>query len=250
MESELIAWLRRRVPGSSLLKVGLGDDAAVLDWANRRDGVLTVDMLMDGVDFRLSEVDARRVGHKALGVNLSDLAAVAARPVAAVVALALPRRGGMQLARRLYEGLIPLAERFGLVIAGGDVNSWDAPLAISVTLLGETTSRGPLCRHGARPGDWIVVTGAFGGSLLGKHLDVEPRVDEALLLHQRYELHAAIDVSDGLALDLSRLAGESGCGAGVRTADVPIAPAAHQIAAGGSGERRWNTRCTTAKILS
>ena len=89
----------------------------------------------------------------------------------------------MDLAIALYEGMLPLAEQYELAIAGGDTNSWDGPLAISITLLGEVTGRGPLRRGGAQPGDRIVVTGSFGGSILGRHLDFEPRVHEALLLH-------------------------------------------------------------------
>jgi len=92
------------------------------------------------------------------------------------------------------------------------------------------TPRGPLRRGGAQVGDQILVTGALGGSMLGHHLDFEPRVREALLLHERYTLHAGMDVSDGLALDLSRLAAESGVGAALRLSDVPIAPAAEQWA--------------------
>ena len=118
-----------------------------------------------------------------------------------------------------------------MAIAGGDTNSWDGPLVLSVTLLGTTTPRGPLCRGGARPGDWIVVTGAFGGSILGRHLDFEPRVAEALLLAERYRLHAGIDASDGLSLDLSRVATESGCGAMVDLASVPVAEDARRLAA-------------------
>ena len=115
------------------------------------------------------------MGRKALAANLSDLAAMAARPLAGVVALALPRQGGMDLAVALYEGMLPLAEQYDLAIAGGDTNSWDGPLAISITLLGAVTGRGPLRRGGARPGDRILVTGSFGGSILGRHLDFEPR---------------------------------------------------------------------------
>jgi thiamine-monophosphate kinase len=231
MESDLIAYLRQRIGPHPRLRLGIGDDAAVLDIAGIDGCVMTVDMLMDGVDFELAEIDARRAGRKALAVNLSDLAAMAAEPLAGVVALALPRSGGMELAVALYEGLLPLAERFGLAIAGGDTNSWDGPLAVSVTLLGRVTARGPLLRAGARPGDDILVTGALGGSILGRHLDFEPRVDEALRLHADFELHAGIDVSDGLALDLSRLAAESGCGAVLELDAVPIHADAVQLAA-------------------
>jgi len=230
MESDFIAYLRQRIPDHPLLRVAIGDDAAVLSVPDNGQCVVTVDMLMDRVDFDLAVADPRRAGRKALAVNLSDLAAMASRPLAGVVALALPRSGGMELAVALYDGMIPLAERYGLAIAGGDTNSWDSPLAISVTLLGTVTDRGPLRRNGARPGDRIVVTGSFGGSILGRHFDFEPRVEESLLLAERFDLHAGIDVSDGLSLDLSRLCRESGCGAVLETSAVPISADAYRLA--------------------
>src|SRR5207244_13065635 len=112
---------------------------------------------------------------------------------------------------------------------GGDVNVWEHPLCGSVTVLGQPTAKGPLRRSGARVGDWILVTGSLGGSILGHHLDFEPRLAEALLLHERYLLHAGMDLSDGLALDLSRLADESGVGAVLRLTDIPVSPAAEQL---------------------
>ena len=230
MESELIAHLRKVLPAHPLLKLGPGDDAAVLRVADLEECVVTVDLLTDHVDFELSEVAAQRVGRKLLAVNLSDLAAMASRPLAAVIALVLPRAGGMRLAVELYEGLLPLAERYGVIIAGGDTNSWDGPLAASVTLLGAVTEHGPLRRDGARPGDRIVVTGQFGGSILGRHLDFEPRVGEALLLAERYRLHAGIDCSDGLSIDLNHVVEESGCGAVVRPDAVPVAEDAYRLA--------------------
>lgn len=229
MESEFIAWLRTRLPSHPRLRLGLGDDAAVLRLGG--DCVVTTDLLTDGVDFVLAACDPVRVGRKALAVNLSDLAAMAARPVAAVVSLALPRQGAQELAVRLYEGLLPLAEKYETAVAGGDTNTWDGPLAISVTALGEPTGRGVLTRAGARPGDEILVTGAFGGSILGRHFDFEPRVGEALRLHEAYRLHAATDVSDGLSLDLSHLCEESGCGAEVNLAAIPVHPDSHRLSA-------------------
>ena len=231
MESEFVAWLRTRLPAHERLRLGPGDDAALLRLGDRASCVVTVDLLTDGVDFHVGQAGPRRIGHKSLAVNLSDLAAMAARPIAAVVALALPRRGGRELAEGLYEGMLPLAEKFDVVIAGGDTNSWDGPLVVSITAIGEVTSDGPLLRSGAVPGDQIVVTGTFGGSILGRHLDFTPRVDEALKLNALYDLHAGIDVSDGLSIDLSRIAVESGCGAVITEAHVPIAPAAEQLAA-------------------
>ena len=98
MERDLIRWLRERLPPHPLLRLGLGDDAAVLDVANVAECVVTVDMLTDHVDFELSKIDPRRAGRKCLAANLSDLAAMAARPLAGAVALALPRQGAMELA--------------------------------------------------------------------------------------------------------------------------------------------------------
>jgi len=235
MEAEFLAWLRSRLPPHPRLTLGPGDDAALvrLGGASQSAGaecVVTVDMLSDGVDFELEGIDPRRAGRKCLAVNLSDIAAMAARPVAAVVGLLLPRPGALKLAQELYEGILPLAEQYDVAIAGGDTNTWEHPLAVSVTVFGEPPPRGSLLRSGAQVGDWILVTGALGGSLLGHHLDFEPRVREALLLVERYTLHAGIDVSDGLTLDLARLAAESGVGAALRLADIPIAPAADRLA--------------------
>lgn len=229
MEADLIAHLRRRLPSHPLLRLGLGDDAAVLRMAEIDECVLTVDMMMDQIDFELSRVDPRRVGRKALAINLSDLAAMASKPLAGVVALALPRSGGMNLAVELYEGMLPLAEEFDMAIAGGDTNSWNGPLVISVTLLGEVTAQGALQRSGAKPGDRLLVTGSLGGSILGRQFDFQPRVHEALLLMRKYELHAGMDISDGLAIDLARLTAESGCGAVVWTDAVPIAADAYRL---------------------
>ncbi|HEY2760670.1 MAG TPA: thiamine-phosphate kinase [Pirellulales bacterium] len=230
MESDFIRWLRETLPPHPLLKLGIGDDAAILATAGRADIVISTDLLADGIDFELGRDDPRRVGHKALAVNLSDLAAMAARPLAAVIALNLPRAGGLELAKELYRGLLPLGEKHHLAIAGGDTNSWDGKLVVSVTVFGEVTPDGPLRRSGAQPGDRIIVTGSFGGSILGRHLDVEPRVDEALQLNQRYILHAGIDSSDGLSIDLWRLCEASHCGAIVDIDKIPIAPAAVELA--------------------
>lgn len=230
METDFLAWLAERLSPHPCLKLGPGDDAAVLDLGQRPQCVVTVDLLTDGVDFRLGETSSARIGRKALAVNFSDMAAMAARPLAAVVALALPRAGALELAMDLYQGILPLAAQFQTAIAGGDTNTWDGPLAISVTLIGQVTDRGVLRRDGARPGDAIVVSGDFGGSILGKHCDFHPRVDEALLLNERFDLRAGMDVSDGLSLDLSRLCQASRCGAVLDVAAIPVSPAAHELA--------------------
>ena len=231
MELAFISHLRTRLPTHPFLRIGPGDDAAVLAAMGERDIVVTTDLLTDGVHFELASTDPRRIGHKALGVTLSDLAAMAAEPVAVVISWALPRsRERLGLAIELYEGMLPLAERFGVAIAGGDTNTWEGPLVICVTALGKTTPRGPLLRSGAQPGDRLLVTGELGGSILGRHLDCEPRVREVLLLHERYDLRAGMDISDGLALDLSRMCEASGVGAIVDVDRVPASAAADELA--------------------
>jgi thiamine-monophosphate kinase len=236
MELEFIRWLREHVPMHPRAELGLSDDAAVISLAGRSNIVVTTDSLTDGVDFVLGKDDPRRIGRQALGVNLSDLAAMAAEPLAAVISLILPRggngtNGALQLAVSLYEGLLPLAAEFDMAIAGGDTNTYGGPLVLSVTALGQLTERGPLTRSGGRAGDWLLVTGALGGSILGHLFDFTPRVREALVLHNRYDLHAGIDISDGLALDLSRLASASDCGGVIFSDQVPISEDAHRLAA-------------------
>jgi thiamine-monophosphate kinase len=188
--------------------------------------LVTTDMLLEGSCFRLAEAGPRRVGRKAMAVNLSDIAAMAGRPLAAVIAFAFARGTTDAVAQDLFIGAKAMADAFDTAIIGGDTNAWDGPLAISVTLIGETTARGPVCRHGARPGDRLYVTGPLGGSSRGKHLDFTPRVAEALELHERLDLRAMIDISDGFALDLHRLCAASGCGARVRAEWIPVADAA------------------------
>jgi thiamine-monophosphate kinase len=228
-EFEFIDWLRRRTPAANRVAVGPGDDAAVLDWPGGRQCVVTTDMLLEGSCFRLRDAGPRRVGRKAMSVNLSDIAAMAAVPVAAVVSVGLPRQGGRALAEDLYLGLREVADRFATPIIGGDTNSWEGPLVISVTLLGEATPRGPVLRSGARPGDRLLVTGPLGGSILGKHLDFTPRVHEALRLHETASLHAMIDLSDGLAADVGKLCAESRCGAVLHADAIPISDDARRM---------------------
>jgi thiamine-monophosphate kinase len=228
-EFAFIDWLRRRTPSAERVVIGPGDDTAALTWPGDALCLVTTDMLLEGSCFRLAEAGPRRVGRKAMSANLSDLAAMAGRPVAAVVSVGLPRHGGRALAEELYHGLREVADAFETAIVGGDTNSWDGPLVVSVTLFGEAVPPGPVRRSGAKVGDWLMVTGAFGGSILGKHLDFTPRVREALALHGAVRLHAMIDVSDGLGRDVWHLCEESGCGAVLRAEAVPIDPAAQRL---------------------
>jgi thiamine-monophosphate kinase len=228
-EFAFINWLRKRTPSSPQVLIGPGDDAAALGLTAGVPCLVTTDMLLEGSCFNLADAGPRRVGRKAMAVNLSDIAAMAGRPVAAFISAGLPRKGGRRLAEELYLGLREVADQFDTVIAGGDTNTWDGPLVISVTIVGQAQGRGPVRRSGARPGDWILATGEFGGSILGKHLDFTPRIQEASRLHELAEIHAMIDVSDGLTADLHHICEESGCGAIVLAEAVPVSAASLSI---------------------
>jgi thiamine-monophosphate kinase len=234
-EFALIDWIRQRAQSlrSPHTKLAIGDDCAIMNVAPNASLLLTTDMLMDSRHFRLQHDGPERAGYKALAVNLSDIAAMAGVPRAALVAVALPQNGASELGRGIYAGMESLAERFHVDLVGGDTNAWNGPLVICVTLLGEATVRGPVRRSGALPGDVILVTGPLGGSLhKDRHLRPEPRVAEALALHERAPLHAMIDISDGLASDLAHILTESGgLGAVLDELEIPIHPDARDLSA-------------------
>lgn len=227
-ELALIDWIRAHVTRAPECQLSIGDDCAI--WhPSGAPLLLTTDVVMEGVDFRLDDTSPRLIGRKALAVNLSDIAAMAGRPRAALVGVALPKSRGFEFACELHAGMQALADEFDMAIIGGDTNTWDGPLVVSVTLMGEATERGAVRRSGARPGDWLFVTGELGGSLRGHHLTFAPRVREALELHRSVDLHAMIDLSDGLAADLHHLLDESHVGATIVAEKLPISAAARQM---------------------
>ncbi|QDT36211.1 thiamine-phosphate kinase [Stratiformator vulcanicus] len=233
-EFDLIDFIAARAAPAANVPVGIGDDAAVIRTPNGDELLVACDTILEGTHFRIPEHDPRLIGRKSLAVNLSDIAAMAGRPTAAFVGLSLRR--GRRFAEELMEGLIELAAEFDVSIAGGDTTSWDGPLAITVTALGEPTGAGPVLRSGAKPGDVLYVTGPLGRSFeTGHHLSFRPRVAEAIRLHQSIPIHAMIDISDGLLSDLGHLCRASGVGAAIDLASVPRrdgAPIAEAISTG------------------
>jgi thiamine-monophosphate kinase len=226
-EFALIDWIRDREasrPTGAWTRLGIGDDCAILGVGATSDLLVTTDMLLDGRHFRLAQDGPEAVGYKAMGVNLSDIAAMAGIPRAAVVAVALPKATAVEVAQGLHAGMSAMAERFGVDLVGGDTNAWDCRLVVTVTVLGEATVRGAVRRSGARQGDVILVTGPLGGSLAsGRHLRPEPRIVEALALHESAPIHAMIDLSDGLSSDLGHILDESGGLGAILDADaIPI----------------------------
>ncbi len=253
-EFGLISWIRDHVARQSPLPavtLGIGDDSAAVRLASSlspdSECLVAVDMLLEGVHFETATATPQQIGRKALAVNLSDIAAMAGTPIAAVVSVSLPRRLSPEFARDLHAGLADLAAQFDVALVGGDTNVWDGPLVISVTVLGRPPEGGSVLRSGAQVGDAILVTGQLGGSLSGHHLDFTPRVQEARLISEAVALHSMIDISDGLAADLHHILEESGVGAILHAPAVPISAAAIQ-AAGAAGQS--GTRSALDRALS
>ena len=223
-EFQLIDWIRQRSSPHPQVPIGIGDDAALLAPMPGEVVIVTTDRLLDGRHVLVGQAAPELIGRKALAVNLSDIAAMGGRPIAAFISWALPRHGGRDLAQSLFAGMLTLAEEFHVAIAGGDTNSWDGSLVINVTLVGETVGGRRILRSGAKPGDSIFVTGPVGGSLGGRHLTFTPRVRESLDLVQRVQVSAMLDLSDGIASDLRHILTQSGVGATLEARSIPIHP--------------------------
>ncbi len=253
-EDELVAAIRAVLSGAvEGVHIGIGDDAAVVD-AGSGWQVLTTDMLIEGVHFDRASISARDLGAKSIVVNVSDIAAMAASPRHALVSLGFPADIGEPWVMELFGGMRAACDEYALSLVGGDTNRADVVI-ISVTVVGEVAPEHAVTRSGAHPGDLIAVTGSLGAAAGGFVLSrvhpskvakalAEPwarpllaalarpgaRVGEAQTLAQAGAT-AMMDLSDGLAKDLSRLCTESGVGARIELAAVPVAEALREGAA-------------------
>jgi thiamine-monophosphate kinase len=232
-EFALIDRIRRRAgSSSSQVATGIGDDMA---WLKLAEGnvLVSCDLLLDGVHFETGRHDPSMIGRKAVACSLSDIAAMAAKPVGAVVSVALPTCWSIEQAEQLHHGAIEIGEAHGCPIVGGDTTSWDRGLAINITAMATPDGIGPILRSAARVGDDILVTGRLGGSRLGRHLNFEPRISEARDLAASGGIHAMIDISDGISSDLAHICFESGLGAVLERSALEnvISDAARQMAA-------------------
>jgi thiamine-monophosphate kinase len=267
-ERELIARIRQHLPPApDWLLVGIGDDAAVVEPERNRVEVLSVDALVEGVHFDRAFVPPDAIGHRALAVNLSDLAAMGAAPRLALLSVALPSGLPLEDFDGIVAGLARLAARHRIHVAGGNLTRSPGPLMIDITVAGSVKRRQALTRAGARPGDEIYVSGTLGAaaaglhilkaklsttedtedteekafsrpdltsassvssvveSCIGRYLYPEPRIRLGLLLSRNRAASAAIDLSDGLADGVHRIAEASGVGAVVDAEALPIDPA-------------------------
>jgi thiamine-monophosphate kinase len=240
-ERALIERIRARIPAAPpWVIVGIGDDAAVVEPERNALEVLTTDALVEGVHFDQAFVGPADIGHKALAVNLSDLAAMGAAPRVALLSLMLPPARPVAHLDALLDGILALAARARISIVGGNITRSPGPLIVDVTVTGSVHRRRVLTRSGARHGDELYLTGSIGGAAAGLHtlradhastapeteryLRPEPRTRFGLLLGRNRAARACIDLSDGLADAVRQLGEASGLGAVIDAHALPIEP--------------------------
>lgn len=221
-EDALIARLVGLVPTGAGLE-GPGDDCAVADEGGAYLRLLKTDALVEGVHFVRGE-NARRVGWKAVARVVSDFAAMGGLPERLLATLALPAETELQWVEDVYRGMGDCLKEFGAVMVGGETCRvpQGSAAVISISGTGRVERDSLVTRSGGNAGDGIWVTGTLGGSLRGKHLDFMPRVVQARWLVEHFKPTAMMDLSDGLARDLPRLAGASGCGFVLDRTMIPV----------------------------
>ena len=211
-EDALIETLLGHVPVARA-EAGPGDDCAVL---NRGEGpleLLKTDAIVEGVHWSVG-TDPKRVGWKAVARVISDFAAMGGKPKEFLITLIMPKSTTINWLIQLYQGIGACLNQYGGVVAGGETSSSPegSPIVISVAATGEVLGDFLTLRSGANANDALLVTGSLGGSIAGKHLDFKPRLEQATWLTEHFRPTAMMDISDGLAADLPRLAAASGCG--------------------------------------
>jgi thiamine-monophosphate kinase len=260
-ERALIARITSRLVTPPWVAVGPGDDAAVIEPDRGTLDVLTTDALVDGIHFDLRFTPADAVGHRALAVNLSDLAAMGAQPRAALLSLLLPDDLDVATLDGIIDGLLALAARYRVALVGGNITRTTGPLTVDVTAIGSVRPRRVLTRAGARPGDEVYVTGTLGRAATGlallkmgrpatgtqsvcveRYLRPDPRVRVGMLLGRNRAASSCIDLSDGLADGVRQVAEASGVGITIDVPKLEIADELVALAVGGGmadGQSAW-----------
>ena len=240
-EKALIARVRRQTVGSRNVIAGIGDDCAVLRIPAGHEALVTTDLSLEGIHFRQDWHSAQSIGHRCLARGLSDIAAMGGVPLATFVSLALPRAQPQRWVDSFLEGLLQLARKHRVVLAGGDTAESPNGVLADIVVLGYCPRGKAVRRSGARPGDLIYVTGVLGGSAsviramvatpnhklrprdFPSHFFPMPRLDAGIFLRKHKIATAMIDLSDGLSTDLAHICAESSVGAEIEAEAIPLA---------------------------
>ena len=248
-EHAVIARIRARVPPPpKSVVLGIGDDGAVVEPDRGTLSVVTTDALVEGIHFDRGVTPMGTVGHKAMAVSLSDLAAMGAAPRYALLSVALPSNLPVRALDAIIDGLLEVADRYRTTLVGGNITQSPGPLFVDVTAFGSVGRRRILTRAGARPGDELYVSGELGGAAAGlaslapgapaapssdvllacrdRYWRPEPQVRLGVQLGRTRAARACIDLSDGLADGIRQLSTAAGVGATVDADLVPVAPCA------------------------
>ena len=219
-EFGLIDALKKYAPLSKSVIKGIGDDAAVLPYSQKEYLLFTTDMLAEGTHFTQA-MPPQAIGHKALACNISDIAAMGGVPTFAVISIGVPKKISVSYIKDLYKGMRQTARAFNVSIVGGDTIKTEK-IVINIALLGKVEKKFLVTREGAKPGDWIFVTGSLGGSFKsGRHLNFTPCLPQARFLVENFKPNAMMDISDGLAGDLGHILKASRVGARLDLESVP-----------------------------
>ncbi len=243
-ENDFLKWLtdHHAISDASVL-AGIGeDDCAWVMTAHGDNLCITTDTLLENVHFT-TEATSFDIGWKSVAVNLSDLASSGCKPCWGTVGLGMRKGLGEEWARSLAEGMFACASEYGLSLVGGDTTSGAGPASITVTVVGSPYADQPVLRNGAQVGDVLVVTGALGGSILGRHYRPVPRFDEIahLLATDPTGVHACMDLSDGLSMDLPRMMNLSETGALITEKYIPYTSDAKELAGRDGKSAFWHS---------
>ncbi|MGR3294312.1 MAG: thiamine-phosphate kinase [Candidatus Scalindua sp.] len=228
-EFSFIKWIRSNQKKDKNIIIGIGDDCASIRINGDNVFLVTTDMLVEGTHFDLEKSTPGEIGGKSIACSISDIAAMGCSAKYAVVSICFPRETKTKFARELYRGINKMADDFNIKIIGGDIVSGKKTVVINVTMYGRNEGLKTISRSGAKVDDAIMVTGALGGSILGKHITFKPRLKEGLLLNKKFNINSMIDISDGLAADLGHILEESGVGAVLYEDEVPVSADAKRL---------------------